>query len=65
MIELSKINGTVFYINPHLIERIDPGLDTVITMNSQTQYIVKDSIDEIKQKIISYRKKLGIVISQE
>lgn len=59
MIKLTKLNGDIFYLNPHLIERIEEKPDTVITMDSQIQYIVKEKIDEILNKIISYRKNLG------
>lgn len=59
MIKLTKLNGSVFYINPHQIERIDGAVDTVITMLSQNQYIVKEKIDEINCLIIEYRKKLS------
>ncbi|HOJ63117.1 MAG TPA: flagellar FlbD family protein [Spirochaetota bacterium] len=64
MIKLTKLNGDVFYLNPHLIERLEEKPDTVITMDSQIQYIVREKIDEILEKIINYRKNLG-AMSQE
>lgn len=60
MIELTKMNGQVFFLNPHLIEKIEARPDTVITMDSQTQYIVKESVEQIMEYIINYRKKLSI-----
>jgi len=59
MIKLTKLNNSIFYINPHQIERIDERPDTVVTMLSQNQYIVKEKIDEINRQIIEYRKKLS------
>lgn len=64
MIKLTKLNGDQFYINPHLIEKIEFSYDSVITMNSQIQYIVKEKEDEINNLIVDYRKKLGL-FSQE
>ncbi|OHD12349.1 MAG: flagellar protein FlbD [Spirochaetes bacterium GWD1_27_9] len=58
MIKLTKFNGDCFYINPHQIERIEERPDTVITMLSQNQYIVKEKIDEINKLIVQYRQKL-------
>ena len=59
MIKLTKLNGDIFYVNPHQIERIEERPDTVITMDSQNQYIVKEKIDAINDEIIEYRRKLG------
>jgi flagellar protein FlbD len=53
------MNGQEFFINPHLIERIEERPDTVITMDSQIQYIVKEKINEILKLIYDYRKNLG------
>ena len=59
MIKLTKLNNDEFYLNPHLIERIDEKADTVITMDSQTQYIVKEKFMDIYKKIVEYRKSLS------
>lgn len=59
MIKLIKMNGLEFYLNPHLIERMEERPDTVITMDSQVQYIVKEKIEDIIKKIIKYRKTIS------
>lgn len=64
MVKLTKLNGDIFYLNPHLIERIEAKPDTLITMNSQVQYLVKESIEDILKKIIAYRKNLGFNIQE-
>lgn len=51
MIKLTKLNGTEFFLNPALMERVDVTPNTVITMNSQIQYIVKESVDMINSLI--------------
>jgi flagellar protein FlbD len=58
MVDLTKLNGDKFYLNPHLIEKMEEKPDTVITMSSQVQYIVKDKIEDILVKIVRYRKRL-------
>ena len=60
MIKLTKLNNEILYLNPHLIEKIEEKPDTIITMDSQVQYIVKDRIGEITEQIISYRRKIAV-----
>ncbi|MBP7553503.1 MAG: flagellar FlbD family protein [Spirochaetes bacterium] len=64
MIKLTKLNGDVFYLNPHLIERLEEKPDTVITMDSQVQYIVKEKIPEIIINITSYRRNYGLICEE-
>ncbi len=59
MIQVSRLNGEVYYINPHAIEFIEETPNTVVTMLSDKKVIVTESIEEILNKIIEYRKKLG------
>ncbi len=56
MIKLTRMNDSVFYLNPYLIERIEEKPDTVVTMNSQMQYIVKEKIDDINNLIKESKK---------
>jgi flagellar protein FlbD len=58
MIKLTKFNGETFFINPHQIERIEQRPDTVITMLSQVQYLVREKIDDINSLILHYRKQI-------
>jgi len=61
MIKLTRLNQTEFYVNPHLIEFIEALPDTTIRMMSERKIIVKESIDDIMEKIVDYRKKIGIL----
>ena len=55
MIELSRINGSVFYLNPDLLERIESHPDTLIVLINGETYVVSDSTDEIIDRIVRYR----------
>ena len=57
MIKLTKMNGNDFYINADLIEKIDTVHNTIITMNSQVQYLVKESILIINELIVEEKQK--------
>ncbi len=51
MIKLTRLNGDSVYLNPFLIERIEMKPDTMITMNSQTQYLVKEGAEVVMELI--------------
>lgn len=57
MIILTKMDGKEFYLNYYLIEKIDEVPNTIITMNSQIQYLVKESVFEIEERIAQDKKK--------
>jgi len=65
MIQLTKLNGVQFWLNPHLIETIEATPDTMIIMISGTHVIVKETVPDVINKIIEYRKKLGINRQEE
>ena len=56
MIEVTKINGAKILVNPSLVEVIEETPDTVITLTTGKKIIVKESRQEIKNLVKSYRK---------
>ena len=56
MIMLTKLNGVTFAFNDELIETINANPDTTITMDNKNFYIVRESIDEVIEKIIEFRR---------
>ena len=56
MIELTRINGVGFSLNPELIEIIETTPDTVITLTTGRKFIVKESRQEVKNLVLSYKK---------
>lgn len=65
MIQVTKLNGQQFYLNPHQIESIELTPDTTITMLSGKRLVVKDHYEVILQKIIDYRKQIGAFKNEE
>ena len=59
MIELTKLNETVIMINEDYIEVIEETPDTVITMTTGRKLIVKESRQEIKNLVKSYKREIG------
>ena len=65
MIKVTKLNGQVFYLNPHQIESIELTPDTTVTMLSGKRLVVKDDYDVILNRIIDYRKRIGAFKNEE
>ena len=56
LIEVTRINGTKILINPHLLELVEETPDTVLTLTTGRKIIVKESRQDIKNLVKSYRK---------
>jgi flagellar protein FlbD len=63
MVEVVGINGESFILNASLIEKIEFIPETKITLTTGKYYLIKDSKEEIINKIIKYNQKIfnGIV----
>ncbi len=60
MIEVMRLDGKVYWVNPHMIESMETTPDLTLTMLSGKKILVKNSPSEVIEKIIEYRKKIGI-----
>ena len=58
MIEVTKINGTKVLVNPDLIELVEETPDTVVFFTTGRKIIIKESRQEIKNLVKSYRKEI-------
>ncbi len=56
MIELTKMSGRKILVNPELIELVEETPDTVVLFTTGRKIIVKESRQEIKNLVKSYRK---------
>ncbi len=58
MIEVTKLNDTKILINPDLIELVEETPDTVMTLTTGRKIIVKESRQDVKNLVKSYRKEI-------
>jgi len=65
MINVSRLDGTEYYINPHQIECIEIRPDTALVMLSGKHHIVKEEVDDVLGKIDAYRRNLSPSVVQE
>jgi len=61
MIELHRLNGEPFVLNPDLIETIDTTPDTIVKLLNGHRYLVKESTDYIIKAIAEFRSASGYV----
>jgi len=64
MIIVNKLNGNEFVINCEQIEKIESHPDTTITMMNGHVYIVQQTIEEIREKVIEYKRSFFNVSSK-
>ena len=65
MITLTKLDGMEFVLNCDLIEEIFANPDTTIRLVDDRIVIVKETVAEIVQKTIDYRKQVFQLILTE
>lgn len=58
MIEVTKINGQKLLVNPDLMETVEETPDTVVTLTTGKKIIVKESRQDVKNLVKSYRKEI-------
>ena len=58
MITVTRMNDRDVAINCDIIEMIEESPDTTITMTTGRKVIVRDTVEEIIQKIIEYKKSI-------
>lgn len=58
MIVLTKLNDVEIVINCDYIEIMQETPDTTITLTTGRKIIVKEAVDEIIEKIVTYKKNL-------
>jgi len=59
MIKVSRLNGIEYYINPHQIESIEIHPDTTLLMLSGKHVVVREKVEEIIDRIVEYRGRIG------
>ncbi|MCZ2108316.1 MAG: flagellar FlbD family protein [Dehalococcoidia bacterium] len=56
MIQLTRIDGTVFYLNPDLIEVLEASHDTHVTLTNGHRYVCAESPAVIVERIAEFRR---------
>lgn len=54
MIKLTRMNSKEFVLNAELIQFLEETPDTVVTLVNHEKIMVKESVDEVVQRVVEY-----------
>lgn len=65
MVTLTKLNDQTFTVNSDLIETLEQAPDTVIVMTTGNKYVVKETPEEIVDKIVQFKRRIYLAQNGE
>jgi flagellar protein FlbD len=65
MVEVTRLDGKTYYVNPHQIEYIESNPDTTLTMLSGKKLVVREDYQTVFSRIVEYRRLIGAFKSEE
>lgn len=65
MIEITRLNDIKLIINAELIETVEETPDTVITLTNGKKIIAKESRQEVKNLVISYKRDIFKILNEK
>ncbi|MDR1058172.1 MAG: flagellar FlbD family protein [Treponema sp.] len=65
MIQVTRLNGKQYFINPHQIESIEIHPDTTLLMLSGKHVVVLEKAEEVIDRIVAYRRRIGAFKNEE
>ena len=58
MIKLTRLNKTNLIVNSELIEFVEATPDTIITLTTRQKVIVRESVDEVIDSVIEFKRRI-------
>ncbi|MGA2615267.1 MAG: flagellar FlbD family protein [Spirochaetia bacterium] len=65
MVEVTRLDGKTYYVNPHQIEYIERNPDTTLVMLSGKRLVVREDYQTVFRRIVEYRKLIGALKSED
>ena len=65
MIEVTRLDGRTYHVNPHQIEYIESNPDTTLVMLSGKRLVVLEPYEQLLERILSYRRLIGAFKNEE
>ena len=56
MIKLTRFDGSEVAVNAELIKFVEAAPDTIVTLTSDQKILVLETVDEVIQRIIEYKR---------
>jgi flagellar protein FlbD len=64
MIQLTRLNGIPIVLNSDLIKTAEASPDTMLTLVNGEKIIVRETCDEVTERVLAYRAHLLSVVSR-
>lgn len=58
MIEVSRLNGSIYFLNPDMILTLEATPDTVITLTTGEKLMVRESPQEIIDRFVVFKRRI-------
>jgi flagellar protein FlbD len=65
VIQVTRLDGKEYYINPHQIESIETRPDTTLLMLSGKYVVVREAVEDVIERIVAYRRRIGAFKNEE
>src|SRR5215469_3389995 len=65
MIELTRLNGNHMVLNSDLLKTAEASPDTMLTLIGGEKLIVRETCDEVMQRVLAYRARLLAAVAAE
>ena len=58
MIEVSRLNGSIYFLNPDMILTLEATPDTVITLTTGEKLMVRESPPELIDRFVAFKRRI-------
>jgi len=65
MVEVTRLDGKIYYVNPHQIEYMEANPDTTLIMLSGKRLVVREDHQTVFNRIVEYRRLIGAFKNEE
>ena len=65
MVEVTRLDGFTYYVNPHQIEYMETNPDTTLVMLSGKRLVVREGYQAVFDRIVEYRRLIGAFKNEE
>jgi flagellar protein FlbD len=59
MVEVTRLDGKTYYVNPHQIEYVECNPDTTLIMLSGKRLVIREDYQTLFSRIVEYRRLVG------
>ncbi|MFQ5733930.1 MAG: flagellar FlbD family protein [Planctomycetaceae bacterium] len=64
MIRLTRLNGDEFVVNAEMIRFIESRPDTYVTLTNDDRLIVRESVEEVVKRAVSYARSVRAALGR-